>query len=529
MNEPPQPPIGERSPLVRFGRWLFSWRTLRRTLIGIGWTATLIALLYGEENWRGWRAWSKYRQALEAAGEQLDVRAFIAKPIPDEQNFAATPFIKSWFARSNGEDPWDDDYLQASKGISDPGGKPNSPSRSFMDLVAWAMAFDAVRSGNPGRRQRLDASQLDPESRAKAAASVLEGLKGSEASLNELRAASQRPYSQYPVIYDLDNPWGIRLPHLSKLRAAVLRLRLKACAELAAGRSEDALQDVKLMFYLVDSVKDEIFLISSVVRLVCWQLALQPIWEGLAGHRWSEAQLLELQTRLQQCDFVTDLKRPLAGERAAGILTADLLVRKKYRLSDLIDKPEPTGSLANVVGRVVPRGWYYQEQLNYCRLYQEQLNGTLDAARKTISPSRIAAHAHELERQIAGGRTGKGLKAILHHQVLATMLLPALSKPHLKAATAQTAADQAALACALERYRLANGQFPERLELLAPRFLSRWPHDVITGEPYQYRRTDDGQFLLYSVGWNERDDGGAPGNTLFDENQGDWVWEYPPP
>ena len=50
---------------------------------------------------------------------------------------------------------------------------------------------------------------------------------------------------------------------------------------------------------------------------------------------------------------------------------------------------------------------------------------------------------------------------------------------------------------------------------------------MLTGEPYKYRRTEDGRFVLYSVGWDEKDDGGVPGKTLFDEKQGDWVWEYP--
>jgi hypothetical protein len=43
----------------------------------------------------------------------------------------------------------------------------------------------------------------------------------------------------------------------------------------------------------------------------------------------------------------------------------------------------------------------------------------------------------------------------------------------------------------------------------------------------KYRRTDNGSFVLWSVGWNEKDDGGVPGKTLFDEKQGDWVWTYP--
>ncbi len=74
---------------------------------------------------------------------------------------------------------------------------------------------------------------------------------------------------------------------------------------------------------------------------------------------------------------------------------------------------------------------------------------------------------------------------------------------------------------------MANGQFPEKLEALAPQFVAKIPHDPLTGELYKYRRTDDGQFVLYSVGWNEKDDGGIPGKTMWDEKDGDWVWKYP--
>jgi type II secretory pathway pseudopilin PulG len=106
------------------------------------------------------------------------------------------------------------------------------------------------------------------------------------------------------------------------------------------------------------------------------------------------------------------------------------------------------------------------------------------------------------------------------------LLLPPLRNVPDKAAAAQTAANQAALACALERYRLANGQFPDTLAALTPQFMAHAPNDVITGQPFKYRRTEDAQFILYSVGWDEKDDGGVPGKSLFDL-QGDWVWSYP--
>ena len=106
-------------------------------------------------------------------------------------------------------------------------------------------------------------------------------------------------------------------------------------------------------------------------------------------------------------------------------------------------------------------------------------------------------------------------------------MLPGLGNVSRKAALAQTAAEQAALACALERYRLANGQFPEKLEALAPRYISQLPHDVISGEPYKYRRTDDGQFVISSVGWSEINRAGAYREKYLDVGQNFWVWQYP--
>jgi hypothetical protein len=99
-------------------------------------------------------------------------------------------------------------------------------------------------------------------------------------------------------------------------------------------------------------------------------------------------------------------------------------------------------------------------------------------------------------------------------------------------AYAQASTDLARTAIALERDRLAHGEFPEVLDALAPQFIAQVPHDVIGGGPLKYRRTADGQFVLYSIGWNERDDGGVvvfnKGSTPdVDREEGDWVWRYP--
>ena len=515
----------QRSTTRRFVKWLFSWRTARRFLIGVASLVTLWALFCTEENLRGKRAWEKYRRELEARGEQLDWNAFIPKPVPDEQNFAATPVIQSWFVRWTAPRKYwhqEDNYGLAEVNVADAQPKGDWGNRHFLDLSAWGTAFDAIRAGTFSKRQKIEAGKLDLESRAKAAPAVLNGIKTNEPMFAELRAASQRPYCRYPIQYDAPDPTSILLPHLNSIRYLCRRLQLKACAELAAGQNEKALEDMKLMFRLVDSLKEEPFLISYLVRIACLGITIQPIWEGLAEHAWSDAQLQELQARLQRDDFVADLKRPLDAERAAGLAIIDFVkISGKLEQTGMITSL-PAG-LANLISRIVPSGWYYQEQLNYCRLYQIQLTGAFHEATKRVSPNQMAANFRTFDQEFSGGRAG----SFIHHRFMAALLLSALNQVIVKAAAAQTVVDQAALACALERYRLANGQFPEKLDALVPRFISQSSNDVITGESYKYRRTDDGQFILYSVGWNEKDDGGVPGKALFDEKKGDWVWQYP--
>jgi hypothetical protein len=504
----------------------------RRLLIVIAWAVTIIALFYGEEDWRGRHAWNKYSDALKAQGAELDFKAFVPAPIPDAENFAATPEIQSWFVQNTNagaqrfQNKWNSDAFARTniKPISD----SNRIPRRMMDLVAWQKAFEAVAAGQTVSTSRSPSAKIDSESRAKAAPAVLEALKPIDGQLEELRAVAARPRSLYPVVYYLDNPWGILLPHLANIKAVCLRLQLRACAELAAGDSDHALEDVKLILRLADSLDEEPFLISYLVRAASFHIAVQPIWEGLAEQRWSDAQLKELRALLEQYDFIADMKRPFDGERAAGILTADLLARGKFRLNELTDDPSPTGSsAANAFGAIMPHGWYEMEKLNYCRLFNLQLVGAFDANKDTVSPRQIEANSKALDQVLAGRNP---ITTILtRHQLLVAILLPALGKVPQKGALAQVAADEALIACGLERYRLAHGQFPDSLDALSPDFISKLPQDVITGEAYKYRRTADGQFVLYSVGWDETDDGGEVSlkNGSIDISKGDWVWQYP--
>ena len=503
---------------------------MRRILIGVAILITAIAFLHVEENWRGNRRWNNYRKELEARGAQLEFAAFLPKPIPDEQNFAATPMLTKWFQKQGGqrvEDRLNDNHEKASGMVR----TKQTETRQLVDLVAWEMAFVAIKNGNTNPSTRFGSGKLDLESRRKAAPAVLEALKDDEAIFEELRQASKRRFSQYAIKVDPENPWSTQLPHLAAMKAICHRLMLKACAELAAGQKDDAFADVQLMFRIADSFKEEPFLISWLVHLACFNIALHPVWEGLVEHQWTDAQLQQLQAQLGTYDFAAEIRKPLQGERALGLTGIAAIANGKYDLMDFMQKGD-RNEAARLANRLVPRGWYSLEQYNYCRLHQIQSDGTIDVEGKRVWPARVKEKSRELEREFGGGRLGRPLGAFVHHHIFASLLLPALDKITMKGALAQTTCDEAVIACALERYRRSKGTFPDKLQALTPEYIREMPHDMITGEPLKYERTND-SFILYSVGWNERDDGGQTQTTTNEtsrrvtEDEGDWVWRYP--
>ena len=190
--------------------------------------------------------------------------------------------------------------------------------------------------------------------------------------------------------------------------------------------------------------------------------------------------------------------------------------------------------MAAALMTVAPDGWFSLEQRNYCRLFQEQVLPIIDVANQRISP----AASLKAEARLSAFTNSSPPLLFLRHRYFSGLLLPSLSRIAQKAAFAQTAANTAAIACALERYRRTHGQWPESLAVLTPELMDKLPHDVINGQPLKYRLTTGNRYTLYSVGWNETDDGGVVGTAPDNEwhhrapdgtksGEGDWVWRLP--
>ena len=166
-----------------------------------------------------------------------------------------------------------------------------------------------------------------------------------------------------------------------------------------------------------------------------------------------------------------------------------------------------------------PSGFCYQNMVAIARLHQEFTIGAVDAEQHRVFP------------EIANGLTGAvNRMRFTPYNLFAKMLMPAFAHSSRKSARSQTFVDEALVACALERHRLAQGQLPDTLAALVPQFLEKIPTDVMDGKPLRYRKNSDGSYVLYSIGWNQTDDGGSRvmskgSSPSVDEKQGDWVWE----
>jgi hypothetical protein len=96
--------------------------------------------------------------------------------------------------------------------------------------------------------------------------------------------------------------------------------------------------------------------------------------------------------------------------------------------------------------------------------------------------------------------------------------------------------NEAIAACALERYRMEHNSYPDTLEAANRAGEKDIPLDV-SGKPMGYRKTPDGRYALWCVGFDGKDDGGKrvitdpahPERTRFADPDylGDWVWDFP--
>jgi len=505
---------GSTFPLMRR---LTRPQMLGRLLFVLVCLATLVGLFYLAENWRGNRAWAKKQQQLEARGISVDWETHVPPPVADEQNFALTAFFRPLFDFKPGTQEWRDTnaYNQVNdfaKDFDSNEGLGRWMTAKRTDFNLWLASYHGrtTVTGNSG-----ETGSSNP------ATDVMTLLQVCDPVLTELREASQRTQARFPVRYEEENLFAILLPHLGVLNRVGRVLQLRALAQLELGRTEDALDDLLLLFDIGETLAGEPFLISQLVRHAIYRSGTSVLWEGLAERQWSAGQLRRLEARLGKAGFLPQFQRSVLAEHAAGHRMIEL-VRKDPGAADWLDDATGNSALTDMSRwfRLAPDGWFGFEHVSYATALTAWPFDQLDLPGGDVAA--IDRHSHWVDD--CGDRA-----SILNHQVMVSILAPALNKAALRAKHTEVSTSLATIGCALERYRLAKGQLPNDLAALTPDIQSELLNDSFSGEALKYRLTSDGQYALYSVGWNQTDDGGVTDERASDgiSDKGDWVWRFP--
>jgi hypothetical protein len=246
----------------------------------VGCLVAVVVLFYAEENWRGKHAWEKYRREREAKGDKFECSAIVLPPVPDDQNFAATPLFAKLFPK-----PPMHLRLGAVKLPDCPNASGDRHVRRVENLAAWRTYFTDDN--------------------------LLTALKQCEPILREVEEASRRPHCRFPIRYN-DNI-NAQLPHLSRLCNCARTYRLRALAELSAGQMDAASDDVQMCLRFIDMVKNGALMIPCIVRVAILGIAVRPVWEGLAAHQWNENQLAAVQASFRKADLFDGFGSPSAS------------------------------------------------------------------------------------------------------------------------------------------------------------------------------------------------------------------------
>jgi hypothetical protein len=463
-------------------------KTLKVTAFVVVALITLIALLCVEETVRGKAAWERHLRELEAKGDTLDILKLVPPPVADAQNMAAAPIFAELMTATNQD------------------------QTRLVSTLKKVLPKDL-----PSADWRLTGAGLDMAKLHAAFSNknILVALQPAEAVLKEVEEAAARPQCRFPIQYE--KGFACLLPHLSGMRHLARTLQVRALAELEAGQIEAAFHDVRLILRLARATDDEPMLISLLVHAAYLNIVLPTVQDGLTAHRWNEAQLRSLQEEFAAIDLLRQLESALHSERC----------KAKWCLDTLLTDPELLSKLGGEDNRLwflIPSGFIYFNCLNVDLFYQEHMLDCVESRSGRIYPARAAAIDVACEN-IERHRNP--------YRVLEALLIPAVSSILVKIGVAQTMTQSATLACALERYRLANGKLPEKLDALVPQFIAELPRDVIDGQPLRYRLDGPHGYVLYSIGWNQKDDGGQQVLTRqdkprVDDKQGDWVWRSTP-
>jgi hypothetical protein len=561
-------------------------RIAERCLIVLVSLKIALLLFCIEESWRGPRVWESYKHELEAKGETLDWNAMIPPPVLDSQNVFGVPMMSAWFIKPSGKIIITENLakhlaytntapklLIAEVTIESPGthlhlGKDDA-SLQFDDPLSREKARELIQStigpntfGVLGTdtltAQPFNTNQIKPvhiiletdsKPNAKDLVAFLSGNTSGAGPLliraagtnsfrvltsfclasdylgwsdqfngdfDLMRRALKRPYARMGGDYRY--PPTMPIPNFVNIRAVSQTLAQRAQCYLLLGQPDKALQELTLLNDLRRLMEGApthkpMTLVAAMINVAVVGLYADTIADGFRLHAWKQPQLIALENQLGQINLAPFVQESFHEEQV-GFWRIMQTLKSQFEIQRV-----PNATLWQKIRNLRPpnimRGFFYFNTINAVKTEQGIIE-CIDLSQKTVSPQKAAA----FQREVGALRH---VHFWQYYKLFAVIAVPDFTKAIQTFAFNQTKANEAQIVCALERYHLAHGNYPQTLNDLLPQFIDKLPNDMIGGQPLKYHRAVDGQFMLYSIGWNEMDDGGQFYPSSYE--RGDWGWQ----
>jgi hypothetical protein len=314
-------------------------------------------------------------------------------------------------------------------------------------------------------------------------AAVRDYVKPAAVALQEARKLADQPRGRWP-----GPPRSLDALHAAKLLASDVLLRTQE------GDLDGALASCRALVNAGRSVGDEPTLMPQMVRLAAYVLAARQVEHVLGQGGPSEAALAALQQLLSEVGEERPLTLALRGERARTDHLLESVQHGDMTVKQLLAATRGPGAKKSLLSK--------HDLLYLPGVTANSRAATLERWNKLVEISKLPA-------QEQADRLAE-LSAPQRDEPL-VVLSPA--SPAVLARYASEAWEQQAplrcgvVALAAERYRRANGRWPETLADLKGAYLPDVPLDPFDGQPLRYRKDEQG-VVVYSIGPDRQDDGG---------------------
>ena len=343
-------------------------------------------------------------------------------------------------------------------------------------------------------------------------------MKSSSDLLAEIRVELEHPPRYFGWNYT--NPlvalWP-KNPFVQKRRAGQFLVAdsLAAIHEHELARAQTNLH---ALTQLTQVHRDDVTLVSAMIRVAIAGLGLNVTWQALQAEGWNDDSLTRLQRDWEAIDLMAGLENGFSGARAfaqqgfALFHQPDTDAQDKFMSALSPGSQSPGGfkrlreQLSQKAAMAYWRSHIDEDEMFYLRDSQARLE-IIRRLRANVSGAslqiEIKAQHDVLEKEM-DAPLGK------YRHFFSALTLPNFKRAFAAAIQNETHRRMTITAIALKRFHLRNGRHPAALSEIVPQFLTAELIDPWSGKPFHYRPNADGTFTLYSVGEDGRDDGGDP-------------------